>query len=194
MIRHAWWLFSPAVLLAAGTAFAGSDPLEVPNFHQVNEQIFRGAQPTPAGFQNLANLHIKTVIDLRETNKRTLAEKKSVEAAGMRYVNMPMSGMRAPTQRQISKVLALFNDKSAGPVFVHCRRGADRTGTVVACYRISHDHWNNQKALAEARSLGMSWVERAMQNYVLRYRPDDHVAASPAAQAPTLAPALAVAP
>jgi protein-tyrosine phosphatase len=66
-------------------------------------------------------------------------------------------------------LLGLLNDAAAGPVFVHCRRGADRTGTVLACYRIAHDGWDNSKALSEARSLGMSWIERAMQSYVLHY-------------------------
>jgi protein tyrosine/serine phosphatase len=52
---------------------------------------------------------------------------------------------------------------------VHCLRGADRTGTVIACYRIAHDQWPNQKALDEALTFGMSWTERGMRNYVLHY-------------------------
>ncbi len=196
MIKLSSRLLSSAVLLLAGTAFAGAqDPAGVPNFHQVNEQVFRGAQPTPEGFQNLAKLRIKTVIDLREADSRSREEKKWVESAGMKYVNIPMRGMTTPTQEQISKVLALFNDSSAGPVFVHCRRGADRTGTVVACYRISHDRWDNNKALGEARSLGMSWIERAMQNYVRTFQPGNSITASTTAPAPApaLVPALAIA-
>ena len=47
-----------------------------------------------------------------------------------------------------------------GPVFIHCRRGKDRTGTVIACYRMQHDGWNNAKAQAEANEFGMSHLER----------------------------------
>jgi protein-tyrosine phosphatase len=65
----------------------------------------------------------------------------------------------------------MLEDSSTGPVFVHCRRGADRTGAVVACYRIEHDHWKNERALAEARSLGMRWFGKAIQSYVLNYQP-----------------------
>jgi tyrosine-protein phosphatase SIW14 len=54
---------------------------------------------------------------------------------------------------------------------VHCRRGADRTGTVIACYRITHDGWSNRKALQEATSYGMSWIEFGMQRYVLAFQP-----------------------
>jgi uncharacterized protein (TIGR01244 family) len=155
----------------------------VENFHQVNEHLYRGAQPTDAGFQNLAKLGVKTVIDLRETDGRSAQEKKAVESAGMRYVNIPMYGMSTPHQADVEKVLALFNDASAGPVFVHCRRGADRTGTVVACYRISHDGWNNAKALAEAKTNGMAWIEKAMQHYVMQYKAPVAVAAAATATA-----------
>jgi protein tyrosine/serine phosphatase len=86
--------------------------------------------------------------------------------------------MSAPSPQNVAKVLALFNDASAGPVFVHCRRGADRTGTVIACYRISHDGWENHKALQEAKSDGMSWTEIAMKHYVLGFHTPASIAAT----------------
>jgi protein tyrosine/serine phosphatase len=63
-----------------------------------------------------------------------------------------------------------LNDTSAGAVFVHCRRGADRTGTAIAVYRISHDHWDNKQALHEAKDFGMSMFARGMQHYVADYK------------------------
>ena len=183
------FLVTITFLVGSGLSFGQTIPDGVPNFHQVSVQVYRGAQPTDRGFLNLAKLGVKTVIDLRQTDAHTLAEKKAVEAARMRFVSIPMRGLGAPTAEQVSKVLGWFNDESSGPVFVHCKRGADRTGTVVACYRIAHDHWDNQAALEEARSLGMSWMERAMQNYVLRFKPDTSVAVNP-----VITPALAVNP
>ena len=174
----------------SGLVFAGSETPTVTNFHQVNTNLFRGAQPEPQEFQSLARFGIKTVIDLRHEEGHIRSERKLVEAAGMRYISIPLSGVAAPSNEQIVRALAIMNDPASGPVFIHCRRGADRTGTVIACYRVSHDQWGNQKALDEARSFGMSWTERSMRSYVLRYQAP---AAAPAATPTAVgAPAMAI--
>jgi protein tyrosine phosphatase (PTP) superfamily phosphohydrolase (DUF442 family) len=156
-----------SVSLAAAGLLAAPIPdvPGVPNFHQVDEHIYRGAQPHSQGFVGLAKIGIKTVIDLRGER----SEESAVQSAGMRYVRLPWNGYAAPSDSQITAVLSLLNDGAAWPVFVHCRRGADRTGTAIACYRIAHDHWTNQQALAEAKTFGMSSLEVAMQRYILHF-------------------------
>jgi uncharacterized protein (TIGR01244 family) len=165
-----------AILLAASvsivSAFAGSENPNLPNFYKVDDHVYRGAQPTDEGLKQLAKLGVKTVIDLRQIGEHSqAAEEKVVTGLGMRYVSIPMKGMSTPDDKQVAEVLAMFNDTTSGPVFVHCKRGADRTGMVVAVYRISHDRWDNQKALSEAKSDGMSFFERAIQHYVADYKP-----------------------
>ncbi len=165
-------LVGAACLIGAALAgLASPQPPGVPNFREVNEHVYRGAQPSREGFKSLARLGIKTIVDLRGGGPRSAAEEKLVKAAGMKYINIPMKGLQAPSDEEIWKALGILDDSSGWPVFIHCRRGKDRTGVVVACYRIVHDHWQNQKALEEARLAGMSWVERAMQSYVLRFQP-----------------------
>jgi tyrosine-protein phosphatase SIW14 len=172
---HSTHIRQTAVLLvAAGLSFtpAFADSSKVlPNFQKVNDHVYRGGQPSDEGFKTLAKLGIKTIIDLREIGEHSQAdEKRIVNTEGMQYVSIPMQGMSAPTGEAMQKVLSYLNDESAGPVFVHCRRGADRTGTVIAVYRIGHDQWANKKALSEARGYGMSMWERAMMHYVKGYK------------------------
>jgi protein tyrosine/serine phosphatase len=151
--------------------FAATTVEGVGNFQKVDDHVYRGAQPTPEGFSNLSKLGIKVVVDLREPGDRSAFENKVVTSAGMKYVSVPMYGMETPSNESVQKVLALLEDNSSGPVFVHCKRGADRTGGVIACYRIEHDGWKNAKALVEARSMGMSWFQKAIQSYVLKFQP-----------------------
>jgi tyrosine-protein phosphatase SIW14 len=160
-----------AALLSAAAALAGQDSL--PNFNMVNDQILRGGQPSDDGFKKLAERGVKTVVDLRWVDEHSIAhEKQIVETDGMRFVSVPMKGIGAPTPEQVSKALDVLEDSNNWPVFVHCRRGSDRTGTVLACYRISHDHWKNQKALEEAKTYGLSSFERAMRSFIEHFRPD----------------------
>jgi tyrosine-protein phosphatase SIW14 len=158
--------------LSLVSAWAKSQNENLPNFQKVNDHVYRGAQPTDDGFRELAQLGIKTVIDLRQIGEHSQAdEQKVVSDLGMRYVSIPMAGMSTPKDDQVTAALALLSDTAGGPVFVHCKRGADRTGMVVAVYRISQDGWENKKALSEAKSYGMSVFERAIQHYVMDYKP-----------------------
>ena len=173
-------LCAPGLWAANPTEIAG-----VHNFHQVNEHVYRGAQPDGKGFASLATLGVKTVIDLRGEK----SEANEVQQAGLRYLRMPWSGYKAPTSKEMDAVLAVLNDSSQWPVFVHCKRGADRTGTAIACYRIAHDHWSNEQALAEAKSFGMSGMEVAMRHYILNFAPTQLAHSAPLTPAVLLAPA-----
>jgi tyrosine-protein phosphatase SIW14 len=142
---------------------------ELPNFHRVSDQLFRGAQPGNGGIKKLSELGIKTIVNLRGTDELTVSQQKEAEAAGLRYFSIPMPGLSAPSDDQVAKVLDLINNPDNQPVFIHCKRGADRTGTIAAVYRISHEDWTAERAIAEARRFGMSWAEFGMRSYIANY-------------------------
>jgi tyrosine-protein phosphatase SIW14 len=170
MRRAAIFSLAASFTLASGWASSQNDNL--PNFQKVDDHVYRGAQPTKSGFKDLAERGIKTVVDLRDIGEHSQAdEQKVVTDLGMRYVSIPMQGMSTPKNDKVAAVLTLLNDATSGPVFVHCKRGADRTGTVIAVYRIFHDGWESKRALGEAKSYGMSVFQRAMQHYVTDYKP-----------------------
>jgi len=151
-------------------AFAGSGAQGIKNFYQVDQNVYRGAQPSKDGLKYLAKIGVKTVLDLREADQRSRAEEAMVTADGMKYVNIAMTGVAAPTDEQISKVLGIL-EENGGAVFVHCKRGADRTGVVIASYRIDHDGWDNAHALSEAKARGMAFFQFPRMNYIRAFRP-----------------------
>lgn len=154
---------------AAAALSAAESPIR--DFHRVTPAIYRGAQPQKEQYAGLAALGIRTVINLRSTPSRAERERRIVEDLGMKYVNIPLRGYRTPPDENIHEALAELDlaTRTNSPAFVHCRLGKDRTGTVIACFRIAHQEWSNQDALEEARKLGMSWRQKKMQRYILDF-------------------------
>ncbi len=156
-------------LSVCGAAERGLPPSNgIGNFGKVNERLYRGAQPDAEGVRNLKRLGVRTIINLRMTNDVWRAEGAEASANGVLYTNAPLWGVGRPTAAQVRLVLGLI-ESLPPPVFIHCEHGCDRTGTIIACYRIEHDHWSGQAALDEARRFGMSGLERGMKRFVNRF-------------------------
>ena len=145
---------------------------ELPNFYKVNERLYRGGQPKAGGVKKLAELGVKTIINLRGADETTRAEESEARAAGLTYFNISMPGFSRPTHEQVERVMAVLNDEQHWPIFIHCKRGSDRTGTMVALYRISNEQWTANQAMTEAKRRGMSWLEFGMKDYVSDYYRD----------------------
>jgi protein tyrosine phosphatase (PTP) superfamily phosphohydrolase (DUF442 family) len=137
-----------ASLQAAGAAqrlpLAG-----VHNAARVSDVLFRGAQPDSTGYDQLKNLGINFVVDLRNHGRDAEREQHEVESRGMHYVGIPSSGTQGPTLEQIAQFLLLIRSNPGQKVFVHCKRGADRTGVMVAAYRMASQHWSAEQARTE---------------------------------------------
>jgi hypothetical protein len=114
---------------------------------------------------------IKTVLDLRGGPIHKPSERPRVEAFGMRYISIRLSGISPPKNWQIAQVLAVWEDPASAPIFVPCWRGDDRVGPVIACYRIAHGHWRNAQALEEARHEGLNPSEIFLWRYVRNFKP-----------------------
>jgi len=153
-------------------AFCGYTPAKLKQFHKVDDHFYRGRQPGKADFPTLAHMGIHTVLDLRGGWIHKPREKRYAEAAGMQYISIRLSGLLPPRDEQIARILAVMEDPNRWPIFIHCRRGDDRLGLVIACYHIAHDHWTNRQALDDARHLGLNRFEFLMQAYILKFNPN----------------------
>lgn len=165
-LKQAVLLFPLLIALTAPAAQRGLPVQEgILNFGKINENLYRGAQPDEPGMVSLKKLGIKTIISLRRTNDLWNAEEALAKTNGITFVNIPMSGLGRPTTAAVQQVLQIIASSST-PVFVHCEHGCDRTGTIIACYRIMHDQWTSEAALQEAKVYGMSSLERGMKRFV----------------------------
>jgi protein tyrosine/serine phosphatase len=161
-----------AVCCVLQVALAADAPAaHVRNFGKVNNHLYRGGEPSLVGLQELAAMGVRVDIDLRESGEGTNVEQQAAKKLGMRYINIPFPPLSAPQNSLVERVMALLTGSNTDTVFVHCRRGKDRTGTVIACYRIQHDGWDHERALTEAKRYGISFAERGMRSYILHFTP-----------------------
>jgi protein tyrosine/serine phosphatase len=143
-------------LILAITAHAEAAPsarlanIRIDNFGQINEIYYRGAQPQPDDFTDLAALGVKTVIDLTSYDSE-VGEEAMVADTGMKFYRIPMTTIDRPSDKAVTKFLELVNDPANQPVFVHCRGGRHRTGAMTAVYRMTHDGWDADQAYAEMK-------------------------------------------
>ena len=150
----------------AQTKVSGKD---LPNFSQINANFYRGAQPTENGIKELAKMGVKTIVDLRGEDK--LSEKEAVWAknAGIKFISVSLRNWFKPKTADIEQIIKDIDAPENQPVFVHCKRGADRTGTVVAVYRISHDDYTAKQAIDEAKKFDFGWWQFWMKDYINDY-------------------------
>jgi len=98
------------------------------------------------------------VVNFRENHSETEKEKREVESFGMKYVSIPWSANRGVSSAQIVEFLDLVRANPNTKIFVHCRRGADRTGTMIASYRIAVEHKPVAEAVSEMRRYHYDWL------------------------------------
>jgi len=123
--------------------------VKISNFGQLDGNFYRGARPKAEDLRALSALGIHTIIDLTDNSRDK--EQPAVEAAGMRYINIPIVDKKNPSAAQIDQFLKVVNDPATGKFYVHCAGGRHRTGVMAALYRFNHDHWTYDQAYAEMK-------------------------------------------
>jgi tyrosine-protein phosphatase SIW14 len=134
--------------------------ISIPGVHnagKVNDHLYRGSQPSLDELSALKKLGVTTVIDLRAEFPQTAEqERKRVEALGMRFERIPIGGFSNPNDSDLLYFFQILRDSPAQTVFVHCEFGRDRTGVMIAAYRIAVEHWSSDQALSEMMQFGFN--------------------------------------
>ena len=160
-----------ALVLLSTTASAqdATSYVKLRRFQQVSERLYRGAQPLDGGVNRLRELGINTIINLRGANKLTRSEEVEARAQGLNYFNVALPGWARPDNARVARILEIIAAPESGNVFIHCKDGLDRTGMIVAIYRMTHDGWTSQQAIAEAERIGMRRTQFWMRDYAEDY-------------------------
>jgi tyrosine-protein phosphatase SIW14 len=133
--------------------------LKVPGlrgFGQITPTLYRGGRPTEEGLACIAKMGVSIVIS-QEGSFKDLHE--PVERLGMRYVSIPWE-CSFPRDRTIAKFLQLLRDNRGKKVFVYCHYGDDRTGMMIAAFRMAEQGWSAEEAKEEMMAFGFDFFHR----------------------------------
>ncbi|HEY4902896.1 MAG TPA: dual specificity protein phosphatase family protein [Candidatus Sulfotelmatobacter sp.] len=123
----------------------------LPNFGEVTPKLYRGGQPTPAEFEKLSKMGIGIVVDFGRSER----DEKQTKKLGMEYLTIPWH-CPFPKDEAFAKFLRLVQENPGKKIFAHCRLGDDRTGMMVAAYRMGIEGWSADRAMNEMKEFGFS--------------------------------------
>jgi len=148
------------------------------DFGEVTPRLFRGAQPNKRGYEALAKMGVNIVVDVR--GNRANSEGKEVRRHGMQYVPIPWHCMFLRDE-VFARFLKLMRDNPDKKVFVHCRLGDDRTGMMIAAYRMAAEGWTADEAMIEMRQFGFNEAHHFMCPGLASYEKDfpEHLRRNP---------------
>jgi tyrosine-protein phosphatase SIW14 len=162
--------FLAILSLIAGTQASWAQAekeLGVPNFGRVADNLYRGGEPTKDGFGTLHAMGVGIVVNFREEPNEIATEKREVESLGMKSIGIPWSANGEPSSAQIVEFLDLVRANPDTKIYVHCRRGADRTGVMIAAYRIAVEHKSVADAISEMHRYHYDWLFRGqLKRYI----------------------------
>jgi protein tyrosine/serine phosphatase len=145
---------------------------EIPNFHKVDNDLYRGGHPTCEGLSKLEALGIRSFIDLGGAQASLRRCKSAAARAGMQFISFKISIPRVvllgvPDQRL--RTLFASIQRARKPIFLSCSLGRDRTGLIAALYRMKRGEMSFPEAEREAIYYGYRprfiGLRRALERY-----------------------------
>ncbi len=129
----------------------------IPNFGQVTPTLYRGGQPSAEGFEKLAHMGIDIVVD----TGRSKRDETLIKNLGMAYISLPWY-CPFPRDEVFERFIKITRENPGKKIFVHCRLGDDRTGMMIAAYRMGQQGWTAKEAIQEMHEFGYRGVHHLM--------------------------------
>ena len=150
----------------------------LPNFHKVSDSVYRGGRAQEGGLEYLKQSGFKTIINLENVDAVIRAEAAEARRLGLKQISIPMGYTVEPDNAMIDRLLSLLQDPANFPIYLHCHHGRDRTGLVMALYRVEVQGWDAKKAYKEMYTLGFAIFWYKLDKY---FRTRTGMTAQPAA-------------
>lgn len=140
-------------------------PLQLPgaeNFYEVTPDLYRAAQPTWEAMRSYEAFGIKTVINLRSRH----SDRELMVGLNLNLIEVPVKTWDIE-DREVIAILRLIESQPK-PVLIHCQHGADRTGLMIAMYRLVFEGWTKEEALDELLNGGYGFhrIWRNIPEYI----------------------------
>jgi len=154
-----------ALQFSVSTADASSAVEDIPNLFKMNDNLYRGGRVTPAGMKQLKKMGVTTILNVENDEEAMATDKKLAAANGLRYISIPFETFKKPSDAKVDTVLKLLQDRSLGPIYLHCKHGRDRTGMLMGLYRVFVDGWHPKAAYKEMKDRGFRTLIWTLDNY-----------------------------
>ncbi len=144
-------VFSTGIVHASENVPYTSQINLVQNYSRITPHIAISGLVGADGAAELAIFNFKTIIDMRTVREGTDEEMTYVKAAGMEYINVPIT-VKGINEEQLADFTKKF-ESAERPVLIHCNSG-NRSGAMWATYQISKGV-DPEEAIAQGRKAGM---------------------------------------
>jgi uncharacterized protein (TIGR01244 family) len=152
------WMAAAVLLAATVTAQVTTENVPgITNLRQVKSTVACAGATTPESMRAVKDMGFVAVVNLRQASENGAnveAETAAAEAAGLKYIHVPMNSA-APDPAVVDRFLAAAREPANNPMFVHCATG-NRAAAVWLIRRALVDGWTVDKALEEAQALGLT--------------------------------------
>ena len=144
----------------------------IKNFSRIETTVACAGAITSDAMPEIKKMGFASVINLREAQEPGADIEKhraAAEAAGLRYYHIPFNGAK-PDPKAADQFVKIISSSEAAPAFIHCA-SANRASAMWLIKRIVVDHWEVDRASAEAEALGLT--NTALKQWAIEYaRPD----------------------